>query len=170
MKPVTKTILKSLIALSLLISMIILMFYSNNTYTITSNGLVRNYNEKMMMTAIPLSAALMLFIIYRFLNKKKDDKENPVNEIDRQINTENNKITDFSAQLVEVIIKNLQINPPGKQLCWVVLFGDRPLTANLEGECILMFWHKSKVGAVYGSLPEKLLLHQTTHITCCRVN
>jgi hypothetical protein len=50
----------------------------------------------------------------------------------------------LNGQIVEDIVKNLKKAPPQKSLCWVVLFGNRPLTANLQGECILCYSNKSK--------------------------
>lgn len=52
---------------------------------------------------------------------------------------------DISAtQLVEDVVEDLRQRPPGKELCYVVLFGDRPLTAKLQGDCILCFTRKNK--------------------------
>jgi len=49
-----------------------------------------------------------------------------------------------AAQFVEDIVEGLRQKPPSKEVCYVVLFGDRPLTATLEGGCILCFTQRSK--------------------------
>ena len=46
-------------------------------------------------------------------------------------------------QLVEDIVEGLRQKPPSKEMYYVILFGDRPLTAKLQGECILCFTRKS---------------------------
>jgi hypothetical protein len=49
-----------------------------------------------------------------------------------------------AARFVEDIVEGLRQKPPSKEVCYVVLFGDRPLTATLEGGCILCFTQRSK--------------------------
>jgi hypothetical protein len=51
-----------------------------------------------------------------------------------------------TTQLVEDIVEGLRQKPPSKEVCYVVLFGDRPLTAILQGKegDILCFTTKSK--------------------------
>lgn len=49
-----------------------------------------------------------------------------------------------SNQMVEDIVESIRKNPSSKPLCWIVLFGDRPLTAKLQGECILGFNNNQK--------------------------
>lgn len=49
-----------------------------------------------------------------------------------------------AAQLVEDVVESLRQKPADKEFYYVVLFGDRPLTAKLQGECILCFTRKSK--------------------------
>jgi uncharacterized membrane protein YhaH (DUF805 family) len=73
----------------------------------------------------------------------KDGQEKPdKKEVEPDI--KNSSSSDFSGQIVENIGKKLKKNPPPKSLGWVILFGDRPLAVNLEGECILCFSNKSK--------------------------
>lgn len=64
-------------------------------------------------------------------------RKNTTDDSPKSIETE-------SASLVEDIVQNLRDAPPSSSFCFVVLFGDRPLTAKLQGECILSFTAKSK--------------------------
>ncbi len=50
----------------------------------------------------------------------------------------------LDARLVEDIVASLRQKPPTKDAYHVVLFGDRPLTAKLQGESILCFTRKVK--------------------------
>jgi hypothetical protein len=50
----------------------------------------------------------------------------------------------LETQLVEDIVENLRKRPPSKEIYYIVLFGDRPLTAKMQGEIILCFTRKSK--------------------------
>jgi len=51
-----------------------------------------------------------------------------------------------ATQLVEDIVKSLRQKPPSNEICYVVLFGDRPLTGKAQGdeEDIMCFTERSK--------------------------
>ncbi|MBE7555703.1 MAG: hypothetical protein HS126_32030 [Anaerolineales bacterium] len=97
-------------------------FFLIKVYELTQNiGTVRK--AKLLITA-------MNFLRNLFGKKTLEDATPSSSEI-------------LPTQLVEDIVENLRQKPPGKELCYMVLFGDRPLTAKLQGECILCFTRKS---------------------------
>ncbi len=112
---------------------------SAGTYVVKHEGLVKLdnywiYKSKIITILVPLILLIILFIILKMLNKKYN-----INKINRLQDG-----TEISGQIVEDIVQKLRADPPPKSLGWVILFGDRPLAVNLEGECILCFSNKSK--------------------------
>jgi hypothetical protein len=135
---------------------------AKGTYILTQEGFVRinNYwifKAKILTITIPLLMFIISLVILNNYNKKKNSDVGHISNVNTQENedtipekTKDSGIikatlsTNITEQIVENIVQKLRDHKPLKALCWVVLFGDRPLAANLEGECILCFSNKSK--------------------------
>jgi hypothetical protein len=80
-----------------------------------------------------------------FLRNIFRKKQLPEDKIVQPLEPHNEKSArDYSTMLVEDIVETLRQAPPMTPVCHVVLFGDRPLTAKLQGECILCFTQRTR--------------------------